>query len=109
MRRTPSETTADPGSEPNAASSLAEETRALRQARVSLQDGRPQDALAKLDRAARDFPRGLLVEERSALRVLALCDAGRAKESRAAATAFTLAYPRSAHAKRVANACRAAD
>ncbi|MEM6293260.1 MAG: hypothetical protein AAGA54_18455 [Myxococcota bacterium] len=98
----------DPGSAPEpapSASSLAAETRALQQARAALKDGRPQDALSKLDRAAQAFPDGALIEERAALRVLALCEAGRADEGRAAAAAFETTYPRSAHAKRVANAC----
>lgn len=60
-------------------------------------------ALATLDRT---HPRGDLREERDALRVLALCDAGRADDARAAADTFLARHPGSPQATRVRGACR---
>jgi hypothetical protein len=59
--------------------------------------------LAALDRAQ---PQGNLREERDALRVLALCAAGRADEARAAADVFLSRHPGSPQATRVRGACR---
>lgn len=59
--------------------------------------------LAALDRAQ---PRGNLREERDALRVLALCAAGRADDARAAAAVFLSRHPGSPQAARVQGACR---
>jgi outer membrane protein assembly factor BamD (BamD/ComL family) len=60
-------------------------------------------ALASLDRAQ---PQGNLREERDALRVLALCEAGRADDARAAADVFLTRHPGSPQAARVRGACR---
>lgn len=59
--------------------------------------------LASLDRAQ---PQGNLREERDALRVLALCEAGRADDARAAAAVFLSRHPGSPQAARVRGACR---
>ena len=60
-------------------------------------------ALAALDRT---HPRGNLLEERQAARVLALCAAGRAEDSRAAADRFLAQHPGSPQVARVRGACR---
>jgi outer membrane protein assembly factor BamD (BamD/ComL family) len=61
--------------------------------------------LAALDEHARRFPHGVLAEERSSQRVLALCAAGRSTEARAAAERFLRDYPESPMASRVRGAC----
>ncbi|MCA9713398.1 MAG: hypothetical protein KC468_01750, partial [Myxococcales bacterium] len=93
--------------EPPATSSLAAETEALRRVRSELSRGEPARALELLDDHARRFPAGVLVEERAALRVVALCDAGRRADGRAAAGRFLARYPSSALAGRVRAACPA--
>jgi outer membrane protein assembly factor BamD (BamD/ComL family) len=81
--------------------------RLLRRARSALNDGDPTQALARLTVHAETFARGQMVEDREALRVQALCKAGREAEARAAATAFLARYPNSPHAARVQRICAA--
>ncbi|MFO0739431.1 MAG: hypothetical protein U0270_26270 [Labilithrix sp.] len=84
---------------------VAEEAALLRAATGALAHGDPATALARIDEHASRFPRGALSEEREAARVLALCAAGRATESRAAATRFVSANPRSPFVAQVRRAC----
>lgn len=86
-------------------SSLAAETRMLDRARKAVAAKRPKDALAILAEAASKFPGGVLAQERAALRVVALCDAGRLEAGRKAAASFVAAHPRSALRTRVETAC----
>jgi RNA polymerase sigma factor (sigma-70 family) len=69
-RASPSTRTAiaptDPA-EPSDDGALAAELALLRQAREAVRDGRADDALALLDRHAREYPRGQLADERRAL------------------------------------------
>lgn len=55
-----------------------------------------EEALARLNQHRREFPRGVLVEERSALRIVVLYDLGRGEAERAA-IAFARDYPQSLH------------
>lgn len=86
-------------------SSLAEETRLLERARTAVTENRPSDALGILREAQESFPNGVLGQERAALRVVALCDAGKLAAGRTAAAAFLRAHPRSALRSRVESAC----
>jgi hypothetical protein len=67
----------------------------------SLVDRDPEAALGVLDRLRREHPRGYFVEERQALTVLALAQAGRTSEARRQAAAFLLAYPNGPYSERV--------
>lgn len=87
------------------ASSLAEETRLLERARRAVAQDDPTSALKLLGQSAERFPRGVLLEERMALQVVALCDAGRQDAGTRARTAFLRRYPRSALRARVSSAC----
>jgi hypothetical protein len=94
-----------PSPEPIETDSLAEETELLRQARRAVAAGDPHRALALLDTCARRFPNGVLIEERAALRVITLCEAGETSRGRDAARAFARTYPASALSTRVRDAC----
>ena len=71
------------------------ERKLLDGARVALASGDTAQSLAKIDEHARTYPRGRFVEEREALRVRALADAGRKVEARAAAERFEATWPNS--------------
>lgn len=91
---------------PSARDALTAETALLRDAHAALRAHDPARALAILEQHAASFPSGALAEERSATRVLALCDAGRIDQARAEASRFLAAHPRSMHAGRVrASSC----
>lgn len=77
----------------------------IQQIKDALDADRPAAALAAIDAHARKFARGSLVEEREALRVVALCDAGEVARGERAQRAFIEAYPRSAYRERVRAAC----
>jgi hypothetical protein len=74
---------------------LAAERRILDAARRAVAGGRGADALAALDRHAREFPRGRLSEEREALWIQALIGTGRREEARQRASRFRRSFPRS--------------
>ena len=86
-------------------STLAAETALLQRAQSALADGDPGAALVRLDEHREGFADGVLAREREALRVTALCDAGRREDSRAAAAAFIRRHPRSMLADRVQGVC----
>jgi hypothetical protein len=81
------------------------ETRALRSALADLRDGRADRALASLDAQIARFPEGVLAEERSEARIMALCAVDRTGEAREAAARFLAEYPRSVLAGRVRASC----
>ncbi len=89
----------------NPSSSLASETNALRQANDAIVAKDPHRALTLLDAYVAQFPHGDLEEESAAARVVALCDAGRTSEGRAARERFLVTRPRSPLAVRVRGAC----
>ena len=71
---------------------------------VKLGRNKTNDIILRDEHASR-FPRGALAEERSAARVLALCDLGRALEARGAAEAFVRASPNSPLVPRLRGSC----
>lgn len=73
----------------------AAELELMRQAHSAYAQGNFGTALGLVGKHARTFPRGLLAEEREALRVRSLAGAGRNAEARRAATAFAARFPRS--------------
>jgi hypothetical protein len=74
---------------------LGAERALVDRARMALARGQPGAALEALDAHARAYPRGRLAEEREAMAVQALAQAGRTDEARARATRFRAAYPKS--------------
>ena len=97
---------------PTAEDPVVEETDALmaelalvREARHALRVDRPARALELLDAHARAYPAGQMREDRQALRIEALCAAGKAPQARAEAALFLRAFPGSAHAQRVRTSC----
>ncbi len=88
-----------------APAALAEETRLLRAALAALRGGDARGALERLDEHARRFPRGALVQERGAARVVALCAAGRTAEGESEQARFLRRWPDSPSAGRVRGAC----
>ncbi|HEX6273935.1 MAG TPA: hypothetical protein VFZ53_12895, partial [Polyangiaceae bacterium] len=87
------------------ATSLAEETRLLQAAQRELARKNTAAALALLEEHATRYPHGALAQERSAARVLALCDLGRTAEAREAAEAFVRASPQSPLVPRLRGSC----
>lgn len=85
--------------------SVAEEARLLKEADEAIRNGDPKKALALLERHRRMHPKGALVEERTAERVLALCRAGREHEGKREAARFLSAHPKSPLANSVREAC----
>lgn len=84
---------------------LEAETRGLRSTLADLRDGRADRALASLDAQIARFPKGVLAEERSEARIMALCAVDRTDEAREAAARFLAEYPRSMLAGRVRASC----
>lgn len=77
----------------------------LDRARTLLLQGEPAAALKIIEIHRRRFPHGVLSEERDALRIEALGNAGRTDEACRAAQAFHGAYPGSLLARAVADVC----
>ena len=86
-------------------SALWQETQLLQRAQRALGSGNPQLSQALLDELAAEFPSGLLLEERAAVRILTECAFGHVAEARAQASQFEAAYPQSVHAERVRGSC----
>jgi RNA polymerase sigma-70 factor (ECF subfamily) len=84
-------------------STLAEETRLLREADRALRAGNAEAALAFVDEHAARFPDGILAPERAAERLIALCQSGKADA--AAAGRFLSGRAGSPLAARVRQAC----
>jgi hypothetical protein len=84
---------------------LDAELASLRLARDAAAAGDHQRAEELLDGLDRQYPRGLLLEERSALRAVARCQSGDAPRARALAREFLLRYPTSVYAAKVRRAC----
>jgi hypothetical protein len=92
---------------PTPDTTLADEMKLMRSARAALREGDPARALRVLARHEADYADGQMVEDRDALHVQALCDAGRLEDARTEARAFARAYPGSPHAARVEKICTA--
>ena len=88
-------------------SSLAEEVAMLQRARRALAAENGALALGLVEELDERFPKGVLIEERSATRVLSLCKLERTDEARQTARSFLERYPGSVYAERVRNSCAA--
>jgi hypothetical protein len=86
---------------------LRRETALMREAQKALRDGHPERALEVLDQHAGSHPGGVLVEERLAARVQALCLAGKVAEARASLAELRRIAPRSPQLARLAGSCAA--
>jgi hypothetical protein len=86
---------------------LDEEVRQLRRVERAIRDGNPRLALAIVDNLDRDVPRGQLLHERRAARLMASCQLDVAT-SAAAAASFVAQNPSSAYAPRLRELCELA-
>ena len=86
---------------------VAAEAKLLREADGALRAGDPTRALALLNEHAASFPQGVLVEERNAERIVALCALGQKAQAREAASAFLRDHGASPLAARVRASCAA--
>ena len=93
------------GTQPPEDATLGAELVLLREARAALARAAPEEALQRLAEHEQRFPGGLLAEERSVLRVRALCESGAAEQARAAARRFIQEHPNSPHAASLAGSC----
>lgn len=80
---------------------LGAERALIEDAREKLARGEARDALTKLDEHAHRFPNARLSEEREALAIQALVNAGRHEEAKARATAFRAKWATSVYAPAV--------
>jgi len=85
--------------------SLGQEVRALRAIEHALRDDDPRLALAILQQLDRDVPKGKLVEERTAMSVIARCSAGDVPFGVDLAGDFAGDYPESVYLGRVEQSC----
>jgi hypothetical protein len=79
---------------------VSDEIALLDRARRALRDGRAADALLRLGEHERAHPGGVLAEERDALAVQALCEAGETGRATLAERRFGETYPGSLHRPR---------
>ncbi|MBX3207160.1 MAG: hypothetical protein KF764_19085 [Labilithrix sp.] len=85
------------GPRSNAPDTLGVERQLVEDARSKLASGDAQGALGRLEEHARRFPRGHLMEEREALAIQALANAGRGRDARARAATFRARWPESVY------------
>lgn len=90
-------------------SSLAVELAMLQRARRAMNADNGRLALGIVEELDERFPKGVLVEERSATRILSLCQLERAAEAKRAARDFLELYPSSVYAERVRQSCAASS
>lgn len=97
VRRAAEKANAKPIQEPPVVSAqgLAAERALLDVARSALGRGSPDEALEAANRHSREYPNGLLTEEREALAIRALAGAGHREAAVARATRFRARYPKS--------------
>ncbi len=88
-----------------AQNSLRAELDALRDANVALRAGNPAQALSILDAYSKSSQGSRLGQERTAARVLSLCQLGRTAEGRAQFERFARSYPKSPQLPRLRSAC----
>jgi hypothetical protein len=86
--------------EPAVSGTLLESQR-MAAARASLRAGDAQRTLLELEALARDYPAGVLTQERDALRIQALSKLGERKRARDLARSFLGKHPGSPHAEAV--------
>ena len=99
---TPAKLEPQPAPEADAA---IDELALVEAAEAALRADAPVRALELLRRHEQRFPSAPTAEEREALRVLALCAAGREAEGRGARWVFLREHPRSAYRERIEKAC----
>lgn len=85
---------------------IADEARLIGGARAALRDHNAPLALRLLDRHARQHARGVMAEERKALRVASLCLVGQEGAAKREARAFLRTHPNSPLSANVAKHCR---
>lgn len=85
--------------------SLSDELELLRRAERTLRSGNSQVALGLLDELDARFPKGQLLEERTAARVMARCQLDTEEGARARGNAYLLAHSQSVYADRVRTLC----
>jgi hypothetical protein len=90
---------------PKVSGDIEGEVHLLEDADSALRRGDGAGALAKLNEHASKFPGGALRQEREGMTVVALCQAGRQAEGRAAAERFLSRSSKSALASRIRAAC----
>ena len=90
----------------NGDDALYAEISAMKKAAQALRDNEPGRTLKILDAFDRTHPNGVMGEERSGLRVLALCAAGPTQRAAAAKKRFLANSPGSPMAARIRSACR---
>lgn len=76
------------------------EVRQLERAQDALRSN-PAQALALADEHARQFPQGMLAQEREVIAIEALAKMGRTSEARARAARFKTRFPGSSHTRRI--------
>ena len=86
-------------------STLAQELSLLQRARRALNRNDARLALGIVQSLDERFPNGVLMEERSATRILSLCQLERTEEARDQGHRFLAAHPRSVYAERVRDSC----
>jgi type IV secretory pathway VirB2 component (pilin) len=89
-----------------AAGSLLEELELLRRAERTIRSGNSQVALGLLRDLDERFPKGQLVEERAAARVMANCQLADTGAARTQGNAYLMAHPQSVYADRVRTLCQ---
>jgi hypothetical protein len=87
------------------ADNLAAEVAILSRASAELRAGRPAAALKALEEHQREFPGGVLAQERLAARIQALCALGRTKEAQSELARLSRTSPGSPHVARARKAC----
>jgi hypothetical protein len=90
---------------PRAGGDIEGEVHLLEEADADLRRGDATGALARLGEHATKYPGGALRQERDGMNVVALCQAGRQTEGRAAAERFLSRGSKSALASRIRAAC----
>lgn len=73
------------------------ESQRVAEARGLIRAGRAQEAIVALEQLTRDFPEGILIQERVALTVEALAQTGQRARAEALAREFMRLYPSSPH------------
>lgn len=87
---------------------LAREARLLARAESAFRSGNDDGALVLLDQHAKDFPHGLLEDERLAERIVVLCHTGRVEQARREGREFLQSRASDPLARRVAMSCAGA-
>lgn len=88
---------------------LAREARLLARAESAFRVGNDELALTLLDEHAKEFPSGVLVDERIAERVIVLCHAGHVEQAKREGRAFLAKRGSDPLARRVAMSCAGAS